>query len=205
MFEGNMPEAPEIRVINLSLGNTEQIYLQEMSPWARLLDWLSFKYRLLFIVSVGNYLGTVHLTDIANSMNLFHTEKVLSGIDNNQRNHRLFSPAESMNSLSVGSLQDDFSGKLSNSIRGFDPIDIDDDMTLPAPYSRVGPGYRGTIKPEVLTTGGRLLYDKNPTNPEILDPVITGEPPGKKLLILALFQKCSQTLLIWQGQATRQQ
>ena len=94
MFEGNMPAAPEIRVINLSLCNTEQVYLQEMSPWARLLDWLSFKYRLLFIVSVGNYLGTVHLTDIANDMNLFHTEKVLSGIDNNQRNHRLLSPAE---------------------------------------------------------------------------------------------------------------
>ena len=180
MFDRNIPAASQIRVINLSLGNTEQVYLQEMSPWARLLDWLAFKHKLLFIVSVGNYLDTVHLTDIANDMNMFHTKKVLSGIDNNQRNHRLLSPAESMNSLSVGSLQDDFSGKLSDSVRGFDPMDIDDDMRLPAPYSRVGPGYRGTIKPEVLTTGGRLLYDKNPTNPEILDPVVTGEPPGIK-------------------------
>ena len=178
MFEGNTPTAPEIRFINLSLGNTEQVYLQEMSPWARLLDWLSFKYQVLFIVSAGNYLDTVRLADIANDLNMFQsTEKVLSGIDNNQRNHRLLSPAESMNSLTVGSLQGDFSGEISDKVRGFDPID---DMTLPAPYSRVGPGYRGTIKPEVLTTGGRLLYDKNPTNPEILDPVITGEPPGIK-------------------------
>ena len=176
MFEGNTPAAPEIRVINLSLGNTEQIYLQEMSPWARLLDWLSFKYKVLFVVSAGNYLDAIQLTEIADGMNkLESNQNVLLGIDNNQRNHRLLSPAESMNSLTVGSLQGDFSGELSDTVRGFDPID---DMSLPAPYSRIGPGYRGTIKPEVLATGGRLLYDKDPIDDNILDPVITDEPPG---------------------------
>lgn len=176
MFESNTPSAPEIRVVNLSLGNTEQVYLQEMSPWARLLDWLSFKYKVLFVVSAGNYLDTIQLTDIANGTDMLQgNEKVLSGIDNNQRNHRLLSPAESMNSLTIGSLQHDYSGELSDSVLGFDPID---DMRLPAPYSRVGPDYRGTIKPEILTTGGRLLYDEDPVNDNILNPVISTQPPG---------------------------
>ena len=176
MIEGITPATMEIRVINLSLGNTEQVYLQEMSPWARLLDWLSFKYKVLFIVSAGNYLDTIQLIDIANSMSLFQSnDKVLLGINNNQRNHRLLSPAESMNSLTVGSLQGDYSGELSESVRGFDPID---DMNLPAPYSRVGPGYRGTIKPDILARGGRLLYDKDTTDDTIIEPVISNKPPG---------------------------
>ena len=176
MFEGNTPGAPEIRIINLSLGNTEQAYLQDMSPWARLLDWLSFKYKVLFVVSAGNYCDDIQLTDIANGTILFHTnQKVISGIDNNQHNHRLLSPAESMNSLSVGSLQSDYSGELNDTVRGFDPID---DISLPAPYSRIGPGYRGTIKPEILAMGGRLLYDENPVDDSILQPIITNEAPG---------------------------
>ena len=176
MFESDTPAAPEIRVISLSLGNTEQVYLQEMSPWARLLDWLSFKYKVLFVVSAGNYLDAIQLTEIADGTNMLEgIRNVLLGIDNNQRNHRLLSPAESMNSLTVGSLQGDFSGELGETVRGFDPID---DMSLPAPYSRIGPGYRGAIKPEVLDTGGRLLYDKDPIYDKILDPVITDEPPG---------------------------
>lgn len=176
MFEGESPKAPDVRVINLSLGNIDQIYLQEMSPWARLLDWLSFKYRVLFIVSAGNYNDPIQLADTANNNLLSpYNEKVILGIEKNQRNHRLFSPAESMNSITVGSLQNDSSGELSSNIPAFDPID---DESLPAPYSRVGPGYRGTIKPDVFTSGGRLLYDKNPLDDKILDPVITNAPPG---------------------------
>lgn len=176
MFEGESPNAPEVRVINLSLGNIDQIYLQEMSPWARLLDWLSFKYRVLFIVSAGNYNDPIQPADTVNSDLLSpYNEKVILGIDENQRHHRLFSPAESMNSITVGSLQNDSSGELSSNIPAFDPMD---DESLPAPYSRVGPGYRGTIKPDVFTSGGRLLYDKNPMDDKVLDPVITNTRPG---------------------------
>ena len=176
MFEGGSPQAPGVRVINLSLGNIDQIYLQEMSPWARLLDWLSFKYSVLFIVSAGNYNDPIQIPDTANNNLLSpNNEKVILGIDKNQRNHRLFSPAESMNSITVGSLQNDSSGELSSNVSAFDPIDDDN---LPAPYSRVGPGYRGAIKPDIFTSGGRLLYDKNPTDDRVLDPVITNAPPG---------------------------
>jgi len=26
-----------------------------MSPWARLLDWLSYRYKILFVISAGNH------------------------------------------------------------------------------------------------------------------------------------------------------
>ena len=178
MFEGESPCAPNVRVINISLGNTDQHYLHEASPWARLLDWLSFKYKVLFIVSAGNCEEDIQLLDAAGTRQppLFDsTEEVFRGIDENQRNHRLLSPAESMNALTVGALQGDSSGDLNPSIRGFDPID---NMDLPSPYSRIGPGYRGSIKPDIYTRGGRLLYDKDPNDDKLLEPVVSDEPPG---------------------------
>ena len=183
MFEGNDPAAPGVRVINLSLGNIQQQYLNQMSPWARLLDWLSFKYKVLFIVSAGNYLASIRLADFDASTDdsfnpsLFANlrQQFLKGIDENQRNHRLLSPAESMNALTVGALQGDSSGTLSSSIRAFDPME---DMNLPSPYSRVGPGYRNAIKPEIFVQGGRLLYDKYPNKENQRSSVISNDPPG---------------------------
>ena len=183
IFEGDKPAAPGVRVINLSLGNTEQHYLHEMSPWAKLLDWLSFKYNILFIVSAGNYIGSIQTdaTDTGLSPDsqspLFDTEKnsILKAIDKNQRNHRLLAPAESMNALTVGALQNDSFGKLSNNVRGVDPID---NKNLPAPYSRIGLGYRSAIKPDILAQGGRLLYEQDQTNTDIISPIPNNEPPG---------------------------
>ena len=180
MFEGESPEAPDVRVINLSLGNIDQHYLHEMSPWARLLDWLSFKYQVLFIVSAGNFTDSIQLADPENAQrplsgDMDSRRRLLSGIDHNARNHRLLSPAESMNALTVGALQRDSSGPLPADISPSDPIN---GMSLPAPYSRIGPGYRGAIKPEIFAPGGRLLYDANPDNENCLEPVINNSPPG---------------------------
>ena len=173
MFEGDSP-ARNIRVINLSLGNIDQLYLNEMSPWARLLDWLAFKYKVLFIVSAGNYLNAIRNTSNDQST-LDDKQRLLLGIDTNQRNHRLLSPAESMNALTVGSLQSDASGNLRNPADGFDPIE---DMGLPAPYSRIGPGYRSAIKPDIFVHGGRLLYRQESAKADFIHPVISNEPPG---------------------------
>ncbi len=185
MFEGQSPEALGVRVINLSLGNMDQHYLHEMSPWARLLDWLSFKYKVLFIVSAGNFDDCIRLADPCgeSEVNLQLSlaedrgirERFIRGIDKKQSNHRLLSPAESMNALTVGALQQDFSGQLPENTRGFDPID---NMDLPSAYSRIGPGYRSAIKPEIFAQGGRLLYDRKPEDENLLEPVRSSLPPG---------------------------
>ena len=183
MFEGDNPATSHIRVINLSLGNIDQLYLNEMSPWARLLDWLSFEYKVLFIVSAGNYLDSIRRVNSNNNIDgafssrliLDNKEPILLEIDKNQRNHRLLSPAESMNALTVGSLQGDVSGNLQGSADSFDPIEDD---KLPAPYSRIGPGYRSAIKPDIFIKGGRLLYKQEPRNSNFISPVISNELPG---------------------------
>ncbi len=186
MFEGDDPTAPGVRAINLSLGNIDQIYLNEMSPWARLLDWLAFKYKVLFIVSAGNYLDSIQRANLNNNANDASGEpvanddrqQVLGGIDVNQRNHRLFSPAESMNALTVGALQGDAFGDLPDSAGGADPIE---NMGLPAPYSRIGPGYRSAIKPDVFAQGGRLLYEQDQTDANSIGPLTNNEPPGVQI------------------------
>lgn len=176
MFEGDDPTAPGVRVINLSLGNINQIYLNKMSPWAQLLDWLSFKYKVLFVVSAGNYLDPIQKDNSNDQVALNDKQKTLSGIDKNQRNHRLLSPADSMNALTVGALQSDASGNLAIPASHFDPID---DMNLPAPYSRVGPGYRSSIKPEIFAPGGRLMYTQDRENIDSIVPnTASNEPPG---------------------------
>jgi hypothetical protein len=58
MFAGegaDPPTAPSIRVINLSVGDPDQLFDRAVSSWARLLDWLAWKYNVLFIVSAGNH------------------------------------------------------------------------------------------------------------------------------------------------------
>ena len=56
---GEPPAAPTVRVINLSIGDDSRVFDRVMSPWARLLDWLAFKYRVLFVVSAGNDSGAL--------------------------------------------------------------------------------------------------------------------------------------------------
>ena len=55
------PVAPGVRIINLSVCDPARPLENGMSSWARLLDWLSFKYNVLFIVSAGNRLQDIEL------------------------------------------------------------------------------------------------------------------------------------------------
>lgn len=60
--EGNTPaQAPSVKIINISLGDPEHPFVHTPSPWARLLDWLSFKYHVLFCVSAGNYIDDINI------------------------------------------------------------------------------------------------------------------------------------------------
>jgi len=53
--EGTEPaSAPSIVVLNLSLGDVNHPFAGRISPWARLIDWLSFQHKVLFLVSAGN-------------------------------------------------------------------------------------------------------------------------------------------------------
>lgn len=157
--EGNVPaQAPGIKIINLSIGDPERPFIHTPSPWARLLDWLSWKYRVLFCVSAGNFgddieIGIPHceFSALSDEHKVVH---VLKCIEQQLSKRRLLSPAESLNSLTVGALHADESGSYSLGQRT-DLLPID---TLFSPISRFGHGFRRSIKPEILFPGGRQLY-----------------------------------------------
>lgn len=150
--------APTVQVINLSLGNSDQPFDTSISPLAKLLDWLSWTYNVLFIVSAGNQAQNIKLDNTR--FNLADPEErrkaTLSALLDDQRNRRIFSPAESVNSLTVGAIHSDKSIPRVIGSR----IDLLTHAVLPSPLCSICSGYRRSVKPEIFLPGGRQLYQE---------------------------------------------
>lgn len=177
--------APSVRVINLSIGDEARMFERVMSPWARLLDWLSFRYSVLFIVSAGNY---------TRALSLNTPSVTLAGLTADQRSalaftamtaesteRRLLAPAEALNVLTVGALHADQAQP--PAVHG--RYDLFSTGGL-SPLSRVGHGFRRAVKPDILMPGGRVLYRTQlatrPTS-SILDVVTAGAAPGHRVAV----------------------
>ena len=152
--------APQVRIINLSIGIGDRLFYNMISPLAKLLDWLSFKYRVLFIVSAGNHSEDINLGVSFSDYNSFsNTEKnsqVIRILNREARNLKLLSPAESINSLTVGALFKDNSCFTSN-YRQLLPCENGATSLI----SSMGCGINRSIKPDIVFDGGRnvLLED----------------------------------------------
>lgn len=151
-----------VRVINLSLGDSDYPFHGFLSPWARLLDWLAWKYGVLFVVSSGNYRDHVELAvsrDEARALSAPELEKAtLSAIVSGSRHRALLAPSEAVNVLTVGASHSDASA----AARPVDVRELIQEPRLPAPYSRIGLGYRRAVKPDLLAPGGRGWYREAP-------------------------------------------
>ena len=185
------PAAPTVKIVNLSIGDRLRSFSQMMSPLARLLDWLSSEYNLLFIISSGNHTEKIDIgipSDDFLKLNAINRESlVVNKLYEDIRHRKLLSPAESINGLTVGALNADSS---QNVYFGhlFDPFQSE----LPSPVSPFGSGYRSSIKPDFIAPGGRVLYDTSigsnhiePRNRSIApghqaaDPSTQAVPPDK--------------------------
>jgi len=189
IFEGKGTEpasAPSIRVINLSIGDPGRPFDRMLSPWAKLLDYLSWKYNVLFIVSAGNHPDRIELdipranfAMVKNNSAQIESE-VLKAIIGRGRNYRILSPAEAINVLTVGAAHEDLT---SNSLLGhrMDPFVS---PGLPSPISSQGYGFRRAIKPDVLFPGGRQVYFEllgNMHKNTVLECNFSNLPPGQKV------------------------
>ena len=127
----------EVKVYNLSLGNPMSVVDNNHSHLATTLDVLSKEYDVLFVVSSGNI-----------SINL----GTYPGDHFNHPNARIGSPAESLLALTVGSIA---KYEYTTSLSRENHI---------SPFSKIGPGADGGLKPELVTHGGNLLapYNLNP-------------------------------------------
>ncbi|AZZ94843.1 exopolyphosphatase [Hahella sp. KA22] len=180
MIEGinnEPPISPDIKIINFSIGDLSRPFTHTPSPLARLFDWLAWKYRILFCISAGNFVGDIPI-DIE-SFNKLTTEKkqlaTLKAIETQLSERRLLSPAESINALTVGALHFDYSGEYEPSGR----IDLFPDTIIVSPASRLGHGFRRSIKPDVLFPGGRQLYMSSYHGKLSIPP--TQKAPGQKV------------------------
>lgn len=171
--EGDTPAvAPTVRVINLSVGDLCRPFDSELSPWARLLDWLSYKYQVLFVVSAGNASVDLVLDTPRESMARLQPDQrnslALRALLADSTNRRLLAPAESVNALTVGAVHSDAATfpTVPNRYNLFRERGV-------SPFSCIGHGFRRAVKPDIVMPAGRALYRD-----------IFGNDPAKTRLVL---------------------
>jgi len=185
MFEteaGRPAAAPSVRVINLSVGDPHRLFTGELSPWARLLDWLQHKYKVLFIVSAGNQIDDeLLLSTDAGSLQAMPLEQrsalAMQAVCRDDMRRRILTPAESVNALTVGACHADAS--VVTPVPGRFILFADGGL---APYSGIGPGFRRAVKPDILLPGGRVLYreaTQSPPGQTKVQPIQALQPPGQ--------------------------
>lgn len=119
---------PHVKVWNLSLGGERPVGTTTFSDFAHFLDEMHDKHQCLFVVAAGNQNSQAH----------WPTTSTLA------EDNRISSPADSIRSLTVGSLAHKHS-----------PLALSktDDVS---PFSRIGPGPCFVPKPEVTHYGGNI-------------------------------------------------
>ncbi|RLC13394.1 MAG: hypothetical protein DRH93_21985, partial [Deltaproteobacteria bacterium] len=181
IFEENEANL-NIKIINLSIGDPSRQFIQLLSPLGRLIDWLSFKYNVLFVISAGNHITSLD-TGVQKSIfevlsNRKREEIIIKSLYEDARNRKLLSPAESINGVTVGALHHD------NAIVDYlgDRIDFYENQ-FPSPVSSFGSGYRRSVKPDLIYPGGKLLYRKSLLQRETaaFEPTSFRAAPGNKV------------------------
>ncbi len=171
------PTARSVQVVNLSVGDTSRIFDGTMSPWARMIDFLSWKYNLLFVVSAGNHpalnMGMTLTAWEALSQEEREREAFIA-CWNDVRNRRLLSPSESINALTVAARHIDGNTTLP-------PLGSTQFMPVQSSFlssltSAIGPGNRRSIKPDLTFPGGQQVMRWTGSG---LTCIPSDRPPGQ--------------------------
>ncbi len=160
MREGPSASAPQVLIVNLSLGNRRQPFHKRLSAWARLLDRLAYQYGILFVISAGNIDNRLALTAFATRTAFEDAEHsarsvgVLSAIAAQMAERKLFAPAESVNGIAIGACNDD-AVPPNQRQTAVSVIDPHPGIAMSNPSSALGPGYASAVKPDLLMPGSR--------------------------------------------------
>ncbi len=160
MREGATPTAPGVLIVNISLGNPRRQFQGSLSPWARLLDRLAYKYGILFLVSAGNVVDPIGLPSFLTHMAFEdapadeRTSGTIAGLGDVLADRRLFSPSETVNGVTIGACNED---TVSAADRLAARVNVDPypQMRASNPSSALGPGFALSVKPDILLPGGR--------------------------------------------------
>jgi Subtilase family len=155
---GIAPTGPGVCIINFSLADEMRPFARIMSPLGRLIDYLSYRYSLLFLISAGNILHRIPVPEFRTTLDFeaataeARETAILAAINGQRSLRTLLSPAESLNGITVGASHKGsaFDGTL---FAGrYDPFT---DESLPNVASALGLGFKKAVKPEILFPGGR--------------------------------------------------
>ncbi|MDV3550058.1 peptidase [Elizabethkingia anophelis] len=138
----------DCRIFNLSVSSTTPYRKKHMSLWAATLDKLIYENNILFITTVGNIPVNIIQHYIRN--NYSYPDYLLKPYC------RLANPAQSSFSIAVGSIN-----HMSLDNEDWNSLGKEHEI---APYSRIGTGIWGHIKPDVVEFGGGMKVSKNGIN-----------------------------------------
>ena len=153
--------APEVFLVNLSLGDEKRPFAGPMSPWGRLLDHLADRFGILFLVSAGNVLDPLAVPAFNGMLDLEQAtpaerERAIFEALARQRSQRtLFSPAEALNVITVGAWHEDAVDTVNHSNLSYTPYEGDPGPNI---TSALGLGHRKVIKPDIFMPGGRERF-----------------------------------------------
>jgi hypothetical protein len=185
--EGADAAAPNVIIINLSLGNARKPFHGKLSPWARLLDRLSHHYGILFLVSSGNYLSPFEIASIAsmadfeNALPADRAENTLRALSRLIVARRLLSPSETVNGITVGAANiDAVQDADRRGARG--RVDPFFPLRMANPSSALGPGFANSVKPDILMPGSREHLSMVSSGSTLsVKPSGAGRPHGLKV------------------------
>lgn len=138
------------RVINVSLGNTANRMYGKRRQFrlASLIDELAFQYKdIMFTIAAGNN----------NDNDLRYAESYPGYLLEESTRVKVIDPATSAHALTVGAAF------------LFQQPDILLQLISPSPFTCVGPGLNGMIKPELIEYGGGYLPDLLTINPRWIE------------------------------------
>ena len=153
--------APGVFLVNLSLGDETRPFAGPISPWGRLLDYLSARFGILFLVSAGNVRDPLPVPAFRGTIDMEHAtladrERAIFEALAQQRSQRtLLSPAEALNVVTVGAWHEDAVDTVKSSTLMYSPYE-----NGPGPNitSAMGLGHRKVLKPDIFMPGGRERF-----------------------------------------------
>ena len=153
--------APEVFLVNLSIGDRNRPFAGPMSPWGRLLDYLANRFGILFLVSAGNVEDPLPvpafngLIDLEQATPADRERAIFEALAGQRSQRTLLSPAEALNVITVGAWHEDAVDAASHSSLVFAPYEGDPGPNI---TSALGLGHRKVIKPDIFMPGGRELF-----------------------------------------------
>jgi hypothetical protein len=187
MREGNDATAPNVIIVNLSLGNARKVFHGRMSAWARLLDRLAHRLGILFCVSAGNHAGPFEISSVPTMAALEgaapaeRAKQTLSSVAKLIGSRRLLSPSETINGISVGAANIDAVSDVDRR-RAVGRADPYHPLITANPSSALGPGFASSVKPDILMPGSREHLSMVSSGETLsVRPSSAGRPHGLKV------------------------